>query len=170
MTAAPGASVYMPPEAVEVTSRKQEKDTSRYNMKIDIFSLGVVAIFTLSHTFPCNLLPSTYYNDSGILTARSELERREDYMKKICSQFRKHHPFIRLIQQSVHNKPEHRPNIERVIQLLEQARAEIPGNEQDQNKLELLQAVRERNQVVQDTESTIQVCNNYMYATNQFVI
>ena len=44
MTKAPGASIYMPPEALE--------DKSRYNVTIDIFSLGVLAIFTLLQTFP----------------------------------------------------------------------------------------------------------------------
>ena len=149
MTTLPGALfVYMPPEAMKITSKKQEKDTSHYSMKIDIFSLGVVAIFTLSHTFPCNLLPPTYYNDSGVFTPCSELERREDYMKKINSQFRKDHPFIRLIKQSLHNKPEQRPDIGQVLQLLDQAGAEIPESERDQNKLDLLQAVREKSQMV----------------------
>ena len=43
MTKAPGASIYMPPEALE--------DKSRYDVTIDIFSLGVLAIFTLSQMF-----------------------------------------------------------------------------------------------------------------------
>ena len=44
MTKAPGASIYMPPEALE--------DESRYDITIDIFSLGVLAIFTLTQMFP----------------------------------------------------------------------------------------------------------------------
>ncbi|CAI8020822.1 Serine/threonine-protein kinase TNNI3K [Geodia barretti] len=44
MTKAPGASIYMPPEALE--------DESRYDVTIDIFSLGVLAIFTLPKCFP----------------------------------------------------------------------------------------------------------------------
>ena len=46
MTKAPGAFVYMPPEACESKSATEE-NVSKYNMNIDIFSFGVVAIFTL---------------------------------------------------------------------------------------------------------------------------
>ena len=58
MTKAPGASIYMPPEALE--------DESRYDVTIDIFSLGVLAIFTLSQTFP-KPLSATYMDDSGLI-------------------------------------------------------------------------------------------------------
>ena len=44
MTKGPGASVYMPPEVFE--------EKSKYDASIDIFSLGVVTIFTISETFP----------------------------------------------------------------------------------------------------------------------
>ena len=147
MTTGPGAFVYMPPEAVVVTSNEDDKHTSKYSIKIDIFSLGVVTIFTLSHTFPCNLLPHTYYNKSRMLVARTELERRGEYMNKVYSQFREGHPFIRMIEQSVHNDPEERPDIDQVLELLQQAWDEIAGSEGDMNKLELLQAVREAENV-----------------------
>ena len=40
MIKAPGASVYLPPEALE--------DESRSDIAMDVFSLGVVGLFTLS--------------------------------------------------------------------------------------------------------------------------
>ena len=46
-----------------------------------------------------------------------------------------------------------------------QARAEIPESERDQNKLELLQAVREKSQMVQDAESLSQVASYIMMNT-----
>ena len=55
MTKAPGASIYDPPEALEAKSGGEE-DSSKYDTSIDVFSFSVVAIFTLSQTFPCNLL------------------------------------------------------------------------------------------------------------------
>ena len=66
MTKAPGASVYMPPEA---TAEKLKYDAS-----IDIFSFGVVTIFTI---FPCDPLAPTYTDEkSGSLLARTQLQRR----------------------------------------------------------------------------------------------
>ena len=153
MSMAPGAGVYMPPEALEVTFSDYDKQYAHYHIKLDIFSFGVVAIFALSHTFPRNLLPHTYYNKSRMLIARTELERREVYMKKIYSQFRKDHPFIHMIEKSVHNDPDLRPNTEELLVLLHRATGEIAESERDMNKLELLQALRENslpNQTLRD--------------------
>ena len=51
MTKAPGASVYMPPEAIAPTESNDEK--AKYDA---IFSFGVVTIFTVSEPFPVILL------------------------------------------------------------------------------------------------------------------
>ena len=141
MTKAPGAGIYMPPEALEAKS-EEEENSSRYDVAVDIFSLGVVAIFTLSQTFPCNLFRPTYRDDRR-LVARTELERRETYMRKVHSQLPENHPLIEMIEQCLENSPEDRPSIQQVVQLLEQAKAEIGGNESDLNKLELLQVLKE---------------------------
>ena len=96
MTKAPGASVYMPPEAVEPKSTDEQ--SSKYDMTIDVFSFGVVSIFTLTQTFPCNLLAPTYRNEQRKIMGRSELERREVYMQMIYSQLRKNHSIIKIIE------------------------------------------------------------------------
>ena len=142
MTKAPGAGIYMPPEALEAKS-EQEENSSRYDVTVDIFSLGVVAIFTMSQTFPCNLLHPTYTIVSGMLVARTELERREIYMRKVYSQLPEGHPLIQMIEQCLRNLPAHRPSIQQVVQLMEQAKAENGANESDLNKLELVQALKE---------------------------
>ena len=142
MTKAPGAGIYMPPEALEAKS-EQEENSSRYDVTVDIFSLGVVAIFTMSQTFPCNLLHPTYTIVSGMLVARTELERREIYMRKVYSQLPERHPLIQMIEQCLRNLPAHRPSIQQVVQLMEQAKAENGANESDLNKLELVQALKE---------------------------
>ena len=147
MTKAPGAAIYMPPEALEAKS-EDEEDSSKYDASIDIFSFGVVATFTLSQTFPCNLLAPTYQLNRRLI-ARTELERREQYVQKIYSQLGKNHPLIQLIEMCLHNFPEDRPDIREVLQLFEQARAEIRDEESDMNKLELVQALHSqtKNQV-----------------------
>ena len=141
LTKAPGAFVYMPPEAITVSDSVEDK--ASYDTSIDVFSLGVVAIFTLSQTFPCKLDAPTYTDAvTGLLKARNELERRHEYMNKIYSKLREGHPLVRMIQQCLHNLPALRPGIREVLYLLEQARAEVGDVESDMNKLELIQALQ----------------------------
>ena len=154
MTKAPGAGIYMPPEAIAPSTSNREK--SKYDASIDIFSLGVVAIFTIGETFPCDPLAPTYLDEaSGLLVARTELQRRGRYMANVnaqlpaCGQLRGDHPLIRLIQQCLHNGPHKRPNIREALGLLEGARACIRDDESERNKRELVRALQNqpRNQV-----------------------
>ena len=149
MTKAPGASVYMPPEAIAPAESNDEK--SKYDASIDVFALGVVMIFTMGETFPCDPLAPTYTNlDTGLLVARTELERRSKYMQNVntqlhaCGQLRQDHPLIRLIQQCLHNVPSKRPNISEVLGLLEEARADIKDEESERNRVELVQALQKQ--------------------------
>ena len=149
MTKAPGASIYMPPEALENKDEDEEEEeqTSKYDASIDVFSFGVVSIFTLSQTFPCNLLPPTYRNEQRQIVGRSELERRARYMKMIYSQLREKHPLLQMIEGCL-DFPEDRPSIREVLSVLEQARAEERNKQTEMNKLELLQLCSQpRNQV-----------------------
>ena len=140
MTKAPGANVYMPPEALEDKPEASVEERDKVLKCIDIFSFGVVAIFTLSQTFPCNLL-ATAYRKGGHLLARTELERREHYMRMIYSQLREKHPLLQMIERCL-DFPEDRPSIGEVVGLLEQARAEDRDEQTDMNKLELVQALQ----------------------------
>ena len=135
MTKAPGASIYMPPEALE--------DESRYDVTIDIFSMGVLAIFILSQTFP-KPLSATYIDPRRMIVARTELQRRGNYMQQIHNKFREDHPLIQMIKRCLKNLPEDRPTIHGVVQFLEQARAEIDDGEYDMSKLALVQALSQR--------------------------
>ena len=145
MTKGPGALVYMPPEVFE-----------EYDASIDIFSLGVVTIFTIGETFPCDPEPSTYLDKrSGSLVARTELQRRSGYMAGVnqqlraCGQLRGDHPLIRLIQQCLHNDPHKRPSIHEVLHLLEEARAGFRDGESERNIRDLVRTLQTqpRNQV-----------------------
>ena len=154
MTKAPGASVYMPPEAISPSTANVDK--SKYDASIDVFSLGVVTIFTLGETFPCDPLAHNYtYAESGLLIARTELQRRSRYMENVnrqlstCGQLCGDHHLIQLIQQSLHNVPAKRPSIREVLHLIELARAGIRDEESERNKLELIRTlqIHPRNQV-----------------------
>ena len=147
MTKAPGASIYMPPEALE--------DESRYDVTIDIFSIRVLAIFTLSQMFPKPQAP-TYVDDSGRIIGRSELERRGNYMREAKRQFREGHPLVQMIQRCLKNRMRERPTIQQVMGWLEEARAEVEDGEYDVNKLSLAQLLQSRNQAVHSLRENIQ--------------
>ena len=136
MTKAPGASVYMAPEALG--------DKPRYNSSIDIFSLGVLAIFTLTQEFPADLKIPNYIDEiTGLLTARTELQRRENHTTPIYHDFPPGHPWIQLIESCLKNIPKARPSIDQVLQLLDQAQKEVKGETLVQmSKLQLLQLLR----------------------------
>ena len=128
MTKGPGASVYMPPEASAPATYSTEK--CKYDASSDIFSFGVLTIFTVGETFPCDPLAHNYLDEeSGFLVARTELQRRSEYMKEVndqlraCGQLSGEYPLIRLIQQCLHNGPHRRPSVHEVLRLLEEARA-----------------------------------------------
>ena len=142
MTKAPGASVYMPPEALEnhpedkKFAPKDREKKAKYDSSIDVFSFGVVSLFTLSQTFPCDLLAPTYRKGFQHI-ARTELERRDEYMQIIYREFGKTHSLSQMIEQCF-DFPENRPSIDEVLGLLEKARA----NEKSLiNTLELVQAL-----------------------------
>ena len=154
MTKAPGASVYMPPEAIAPSASNAEK--SKYDASIDLFSLGVVTIFTVGETFPCDPLAPNFLNeDSGLLTARTELQRRSEYMRNVktklhaCGQLREDHPLIQLIKQCLNNSARKRPNINEIQGLLEEARADIRDEDSERHRVELVQTLQNqpRNQV-----------------------
>lgn len=143
MTKAPGASVYMPPEALEdqLGGNDEERGkTSKYDASIDIFSLGVVSIFILIQTFPCKLLAPNYRQDNRHI-ARTELERREHYIRLIYKQLREQHPLLQMIEKCL-DFPENRPNICDVLRLLEEARGETTDEQLEMNKLELVRALQ----------------------------
>ena len=154
MTKAPGALIYMPLEATAPAESNDEK--SKYDVSIDIFSFGVVTIFTVGETFPCDPLAPNYFDEEkGIVIARTELQRRSRYMQYVntqlraCGQLRGDHPLIQLIQQCLHNSARKRPNISEVLGLLEEARAGIRDEDSERNREELVRALQNqpRNQV-----------------------
>ena len=108
MTQAPGNFTYMPPEALCTKPI--------YDMKIDIFSFGHLALFTLTQVFP-NLLPSTYTSreDPARIVGRSEVERRSREVDLLYRQLGEQHPLVQLVLVCLQNRPELRPSTQQVF-------------------------------------------------------
>ena len=135
MTTGPGALIYMPPEVFG--------EKSKYDASIDIFSLGVVTIFTIGGTFPCDPLAHNYVDErSGLLLGRSGYMAGVNQQLRACGQLRGDHPLIRLIQQCLQNLPAARPGIGEVLRLLEEARAGFRDGESERNRRDLVRALQ----------------------------
>ena len=133
MTQAPGNNLYMPPEAI------QEERAARYNTAIDIFSFGVVSLFTLTQTFPKDLKPATYHDPVvKMIVGRSEIERRENYIVPMKAALGATHPLAQLTLDCLEYLPEHRPSAAVVLRQLEEVETTLPQN-CTQSKLELVQ-------------------------------
>ena len=144
MTMAPGAGIYMPPEALEDKQEVEEDEEgkAKYDASIDVFSFGVVAIFILSQSFPCKLLAPTYPDEKRRVLGRSELERRWRYMRVIYDQLYRGHPLVQMIERCL-DFPDDRPHIHEVLRYIEEARALVRDHDYvEMHKLELIQALQ----------------------------
>lgn len=126
-------SPYMPPEITDGKSPKKQA--------IDIFSIGILSIFTITKELPEHIPPPSYTEESKGLVVRNELERREKYLEKIYSQLRRSHPLVQLIEGGLNSLPESRPSITEILSLLRQAKIEIPDHFQEETKVELAHRV-----------------------------
>ncbi len=143
MTQMPGTGVYMPPEAA------QEEGVTRYNTAIDIFSFGVLSLFTLTQTFPKDLKPATYRDPATRrLVARSEVERRENYIVPMKAALGETHPLIQLTLACLEYDQEDRPSAVVVLRGLEEVGTTLPQN-CTQTKLELIQQVAVKEKEIQ---------------------
>ena len=133
MTAGPGNNLYMPPETI------QEEGVTQYNTAIDIFSFGVVSLFTLTQNFPRDLKPSTYRDPTTRkLVARSEIERREHYIQPMQAALGKTYLLVKLTLDCLGYDPEDRPSAVEVLGQLEEVGRTV-RQKCTETKLELIQ-------------------------------
>ena len=150
MTARPGTLVYMAPEAA------QEEEIARYNTAIDIFSLGVVFLFTLTQTFPKDLKPPNYFDESTQrIIGRSEIERREDYVQQMKAALGENHPLVKLTLDCLGYLPKNRPSAVELLRRLEEVGRTVPQI-CTETKLELIQQISRNDAVVARKEEEIQ--------------
>ena len=135
MTAGPGNNLYMPPETI------QEEGATRYNTAIDIFSFGVVSLFTLTQTFPKDLKPPNYHDPrTRRIVGRSEIERREHYIQSMQAALGETHPLVKLTLDCLEYLPEDRPSAVEVLRRLKEVERTVPRN-CTETKLELIRQI-----------------------------
>lgn len=106
----PGTLVYMPPEA----------STNHYGPPLDMFSFGHLSLFTAIQVFPGDLLPHNYTDPrKNKIKARTELERREKYIKILDKKCGQGDPMVILLKECLEYMPEKRPTALNVLKRLE---------------------------------------------------
>ena len=158
MTQGPGNNLYMPPETV------QEEGVTRYNAAIDIFSFGVVSLFTFTQTFPKDLKPHTYFDQTTQrLMARSEIERREDYVQLMKAALGEDHSLVSLTLGCLEFQAKDRPTAIEVVRMLEEVGRIVSQISFQKTKLELIQ--QNEAQIF-----SLQSVNNDLQANKQLVV
>ena len=96
-----GILPYMPPEALNANSADSTKH--------DMFSFGHLTLFAILQEFPGELLPSAF-NDptTDEPKMRSEIERREFYIRRMFVKLTRSHAMTKIVLQCLHNSPEKR--------------------------------------------------------------
>ena len=107
MTNVPGTLNYMPPEAAGMSVV--------YGPSLDVFSFGHLSLFTVIQSGVQPLLPHTYTDSNGELRARSEVERRREFMERANELLLEGHPLLDLIKQCLRNKPTRRPSVAELV-------------------------------------------------------
>ena len=140
MTQAPGNICYMPPEA--------SGTNIDYTKKLDIFSFGVLALFTVTQQFPGNLHPATYADDSGRTIGRSEVERREKYFEHatevLSDERRPEYTLLKLMQKCMQFEV-NRPTVLVLLSELEAMRRKLEESDPyaKMHKLDMILRLRE---------------------------
>ena len=74
------------------------------------------------------MLSSTFVNpDTDNIQARSELERRGEYVERLKALVSQHPDLIQLVERCLHNVPNRRPSTEQLLTGLQEMRRKIEG-------------------------------------------
>lgn len=108
----PGTLVYMPPETFH--------PSPVYDTSLDMFSFGHLILFILLQEFPGNLLPYTYPDprNPNSLAARTEVERRKEYLDRCSAKFGKRNPFLTLVEGCLSDNRLQRPTAANILEQL----------------------------------------------------
>ena len=129
LTSRPGNPSYMPPES----------DGKEYNKSLDMFSFGVLALFTLIQKSPEPLpVKST---EEGTPVFRSEVQRRAPFLKELHEVVKGHESLIKAVEQCLDDTAAKRPEVVAMQALLQSAKTETSTEHLEMSKLDLVRAI-----------------------------
>ena len=144
-TQAPGTQAFMAPETL--------CDPARYGKPLDVFSLSCVAAHMISMQWPGPSPQLKVNEETGKLTIRSEVQRREKYLAKMtdCSILKE------LTVRCLQNDPDNRPTIQEVTKDLQNIKTSVwkKTKHADDSILELLNGLSLQEQLVSKCQQQI---------------
>ena len=123
--------------------------------------------YFLLQVFPGSLFPHNYANPQNPdhLLARSEVERRREYIQPLHGQLGEEHPLVQLVHRCLHNTPAQRPSAEELLQQLEAVRAQIEGpyGQIVNVNLEKVKLLREKVKALEEKDTEIRRLQQQMH-------
>ena len=139
----PGNLHYMPPEA----------EGDDYNESLDVFSFGVLTLFTLIQSDP---VPKSRVKgiEKGKAICRTEVQRRSTYLGQLRDQLKGQEGLVEVVEQCLHDDPAERPKIQdKILPHIKSSKLKTSTKYLGMSKLDLLQTVeRERKERKKEQE------------------
>ena len=109
-------------------------------------SNNIATFHCLMQVYPGTLLPYTYRDPENPRRrlARTEVQRRVEYIKLLHQQLGEQHPLVLLVKQCLDDEPSERPSAQELLQQLEDVRAQIEDPYQHLTKLEAMRRLTEK--------------------------
>ena len=117
MTRAPGTLANLPPEAIN--------PKPKYNTKVDCFSYGHLALYTMIQVFPMPSAPTFLDPETKKVIGRSEVERREDFIQNMTNDNIDSVMVKKLVTDCLCNDPAKRPSSLQILGVLQQLKGSM---------------------------------------------
>ena len=115
------------------------------------------AFYNIIQKFPGDILPSTFYNDHGVIQPRTEVQRREQYIELLEALIGVLYPNLSLlVKQCLQDIPDQRPSTDELLATLQRMKVEVEGEyggihiRLDMEKLRLAKDVKTKEERIEE--------------------
>jgi len=140
----------------------QEAEGGVYDTSLDVFSFGVLAIYTLTQEYPsaCDLKSEFFVGQDNVPVIHSEMERREKHFMPLYSQLNHRHPLVQMIEQCLANDSKERPVATVILQTLKELLLIVSEREQSRAKIKTMEMImrdgdQEVNKIIEKVQEDI---------------
>lgn len=144
MSIGPGTIAYMPPEVHSTSGGGGGSGHAHYFTSVDIFSFGVLILYTIIQECPLNLRAATHpsHTNPRHLVAVSEVDRRDKYfamaLSRLTDSSAPEFELVGLSRRCLDNDATNRPTITELLVELETLKEKIPDELLEKDKFALM--------------------------------